>query len=545
MTNKNKFSALIGSTFAAGVVLGLVPYGAFATVAPNTATMYVHTTAQGDTLEKIAQRYLIDTKDWKSIRERNNISNPNAIPVGTPIRIRVAEMRMEPAPVKVLAVQGQVEANGNKIAPGGLLKEGDKLKTGDNGFVTIQLADGSTINVQSKSTVQLENARQLANSGGVGDSIVRLEAGRLETTVAKQRNPGARYEVRTPTSNMGVRGTVFRAAADESGSRAASEVLEGKVGIASVGVASAPELGLVQGFGTIAEAGKAPLPPIKLLPAPQASAFPAKLDEGSVEFSFPPVAKASKYRGQIARDRAFGNMLADVVSSDPKVKFADVPTGEYFVRVRAIDNLGLEGNDSAHGFAVQKALAAPNLSARTVNAAAKGAQPPVFTWGATADAKAYRLQVAKDAAFNEKLIDQSGIKDPAFSPVQPLAPGKYYSRVATVGEGGRESAFSAPQTLSVVAPAVPFSPPTSDGSNAVLNWSGSPGTSYQVQLARDEYFHDVIVDRRVTGNTVTLDNLPKGLFFVRVRDAASDAAPWSVIHNVDIYNSRLNILPRR
>jgi hypothetical protein len=176
-----------------------------------------------------------------------------------------------------------------------------------------------------------------------------------------------------------------------------------------------------------------------------------------------------------------------------------------------------------------------------VNAAAKGAQPPVFTWSPIADAKAYRLQVAKDAAFNEKLIDQSSISDPVFSPVQPLAPGKYYSRVAAVGEGGRESAFSAAQTLSVVAPAVPFSPPKSDGSNAVLNWSGTPGTSYQVQLARDEYFHDVIVDRRVTGNTVTLDNLPKGLFFVRV----SDAAPWSVTHNVDIYNSRLNILPRR
>jgi hypothetical protein len=564
MTNKKIFSAFVPHLRRAGLYADLITVAdlvvvtslavalgsglANAAVPANDSTMYVHTATQGDTLTSIAKRYLIDAKNWESIRERNSIRNPNAIPVGTQIRIRVAEMRTEPAPVKVLAVQGQVEANGSKIAPGGILKEGDKLKTGENGFVTIQLADGSTINVQSKSTVQLENARQLANTGGVGDSIVKLESGRLETTVAKQRNAASRYEVRTPTSNMGVRGTVFRAGADEGGARALSEVIEGKVAVTSNGVASAPELGLVQGFGTVAEAGKAPLPPIELLPAPQTKAFPAKLDEGNVEFSFPPVAKASKYRGQIARDRAFGDMLADVVSNEPRVKFAQLQIGEYFVRVRAIDNLGLEGNDSTQGFAVQTLLAAPMLVAR-VNPAVDGSQQATFSWGAVAvgggNAQGYHLQVAKDSSFTEKLIDQTGLRDTTFVPAQALPPGQYFARVATVGDGGRESVFSAAKSLSIVAPAVAVAPPKTDGANVVIAWDGTTGRAYQVQVALDEYFHVIVVDRSVTGSGLTLDNLSKNLYFIRVREAGNNAAPWSETRNVDVYHSWLNITPRR
>jgi hypothetical protein len=555
MTNKKILSSLLSILCSVGFIAasGLVGFAGLANAAvpANDSTMYVHTTVQGDTLGNIAQRYLIDVKNWKSISERNGIRNPNAIPVGTQIRIRVAEMRTEPAPVKVLAVTGPVEANGANIAPGGLLKEGDKLKTGENGFVTIQLADGSTINVQSKSTVQLENARQLANTGGVGDSIVKLESGRLETTVAKQRNAASRYEVRTPTSNMGVRGTVFRAGADEGGARALSEVIEGKVAVTSSGKVTGPELGLVQGYGTVAEANKAPLPPIELLPAPQTKGFPAKLDLGSVEFTFPPVAKASKYRGQVARDRAFGDMLADVVSTEPKVKFAQLQNGDYFVRVRAIDGLGLEGNDSTASFAVQSALVAPQLAAKVGigggTGGSSGTQQATFSWGAVAGAQSYHLQIARDAGFNDKLIDQTGLRDTTFVPVQPLAASQYFVRIATVGEGGRESVFSATQSFAIAPPPVIVivAPPKTDGTKVMLSWGGDANQTYQVQIGLDEYFHSVSVDRKVTGNSLTLDSLSKNLYFVRIRQVGNDANPWSETQNVDVYDSWLNITPRR
>jgi hypothetical protein len=117
----------------------------------------------------------------------------------------------------VVAVRGQVEANNQMLVAGQTLAERDKINTGDDGFVTIKLADGSTLTIQSKSSVELERTRQLANTT-VGESVVRLERGRLETAVTKQ-NAAAKYEVRTPTSNMGVRGTMFRAGTDESGKK--------------------------------------------------------------------------------------------------------------------------------------------------------------------------------------------------------------------------------------------------------------------------------------------------------------------------------------
>ena len=64
---------------------------------------------------------------------------------------------------------------------------------------------------------------------------MKLESGRIETGVAKQKNSGARYEIRTPTSNMGVRGTMFRVGADESGKRGQGEVVEGLVAVTSSG----------------------------------------------------------------------------------------------------------------------------------------------------------------------------------------------------------------------------------------------------------------------------------------------------------------------
>lgn len=343
----------------------------------NEARFYSHTTAQGDSLLSIANKHLTDRRDWQSLQKLNAIKNPNAIPVGSRIKIPVDAMRMEPASVKVVSVQGAADASGKPIKVGEIFNEGSKLATGADGFVTLQLADGSVLTVQSKSTVRLENARQFANSGGVTDSIIRLDAGRVETTVAKQRNSGARYEIRTPTSNMGVRGTVFRVAAEggdtSSSARASSEVLEGRVAVKGTGTVKSADIALNQGFGTVAEANKAPLPPIKLLAAPVTRALPKRVNESTIEFKFSADAnadaiananaKAKKYRGQLARDKAFKNPVADVLAEiqdgAATIRFAPIAVGEYFLRVRAIDGLGLEGNNGEHTFNVVRQLAAP------------------------------------------------------------------------------------------------------------------------------------------------------------------------------------------
>jgi hypothetical protein len=490
--------------------------------------LYGYRTQPGDNLMRIASRFLLDTSDWKSLQQLNNIKNPHAMQQGSVVNIPTNRMRTVSAPAKVVAVQGMANTNGNPAQLGASVKEGDRLTTGDNGFVTIQLADGSTLTVQSKSAVKVENARQLVNTS-VGDSIVRLESGRLETTVAKQRDAASRYEIRTPTSNMGVRGTVFRVAADESGIRAASEVLEGRVAVSSIDP-SAAGVALTQGFGTVAEKDKAPLQPIPLLPAPDVSRLPGEVDDINVAFEFDAVPKAVKYRGQLARDAEFTQPVADTVASTPAVRFATVPTGNYFVRLRAIDGLGLEGNNGSHRVTVSKQLAAPVLSSALRDAAAP------FAWASVPGAKGYRLEVAQDEKFSKLIINDATIKTNSFTSAAPLAPGNYVWRVVALGDGGRLGAPSAASSFSIVAAAPILSHRTIGGHAGPLTWA-SGAQEFQVQIAHDDTFQKIAVDRVVRDKAFSVDELGRGLYFARVR-AAGGVGAWSEIQNFEIYRRR-------
>lgn len=210
--------------------------------------MYSHTAAQGDTLLGLASRYLSKVSDWPVVAKLNGIADPRRIPVGTTVRIPVSLMRREAAPAVIAALSGKVDVGAAPAALNASVKEGDAIRTGDDGFVTLRMADGSTLTLQSRSALKLKTARQLVNTGGIGDTQVRLDSGRLETRVARQRGPAARYEIETPTSNLGVRGTVFRAASD-GGSRSQTEVTEGRVAAVSSDPKFAKEVGVDAGFG--------------------------------------------------------------------------------------------------------------------------------------------------------------------------------------------------------------------------------------------------------------------------------------------------------
>jgi hypothetical protein len=499
--------------------------------AADEGRLFAYRTQAGDTLIRIASRFLVDGRDWQSLQRLNGIKNPNAMPVGSIVNIRAAAMRTEPAPVRVTSVQGNVLANGSTVQPGVMMKEGDRLATGDDGFVTILLADGSTLTVQSKSAVKLETARQLANTGGVGDSVVRLESGRVETIVAKQRNPGARYEIRTPTSNMGVRGTVFRVAADDSGSKAASEVLEGKVNVAAL--SGNAGVALVQGYGTVAEKDKAPLPPIELLPAPAFAGLPAEVDDVKIAFAFAPVARAVKYRGQLARDAEFKEPVADVLAAEPNIRFAAVAPGKYFLRARAIDNLGLEGNNGSHRFSVLKQLAAPVLSSALRDVGPSGGAAP-FVWQDVSGAKGYRIQVSRDDKFANPVIDDANVNTTRFSPAKLLPPGDYSWRVAAVGEGGRLGAYSVPGNFSIVSPPPVLAHRTINGVAGPLTWSGVNAPSFRLQIAQDEWFQKIVVDKTVSGESYVVNDLGRGLYFARIR-AAGENGVWSDVQNFELY----------
>ena len=514
--------------------------------------LFTHIAQNGDTLIKLAKRYLVDQNDWQIFTKFNTIAEPRRLVVGSKIKIPVSAMRVETAAVEIIATQGSVESSAGAVERGSKVKEGDKLSTGDGGFVTIKLADGSTLTVQPKSSVRVETARQFVNSGGVTDTVVRLDSGRVETNVVKQKNPGGRYEIRTPTSNMGVRGTIFRVGADDSGLRGQSEVVDGLVVVTSASPKSAAinatsdatsvaqGLPLRTGFGTFVVAGKAPSPPIALLPAPDVTSLPKQIETPDPKFTFPAVTAALSYRAQIAVDAAFTNLIANASSLTPNMAFVNLPDGALFLRVRGVDVNALEGKDAAHAFSIKARPLPPLLTEPRDNARSSSGRVKL-AWLASTEAVAYRVQIAGDATFANPIVDEKVASLFSLSPALTLKPANYFWRAASVNAKGNTGPWSRTAGFVVVTEAPDLNMSSGGGSRSI-EIVGSAAASHQVQIARDERFINIASDRVITGNRFELGELPVNAYYIRVRTVVGTEKPneqpsgtWSVPRLLEIY----------
>ncbi|RBL66009.1 peptidase M23, partial [Pseudomonas sp. MWU13-2625] len=109
--------------------------------------MAVYRTQAGDTLSDVAARYLQGVDDWQLLQRINGVPAPKHLQPGTALKLPVARLRKEKLTARVVAVQGSAErASGDADAPlanDATLAEGDRVRTGANGFVTLELADGT------------------------------------------------------------------------------------------------------------------------------------------------------------------------------------------------------------------------------------------------------------------------------------------------------------------------------------------------------------------------------------------------------------------
>ncbi len=188
--------------------------------------------------------------------------------------------------------------------------------------------------------------------GGVTDTRIDLDRGAVETTVTPLRTPASRFDIRTPRVVTAVRGTRFRVAQDEQASR--HEVLEGRV-TAQGERAGAVEI--AQGSGLRAQGGQLG-DVVRLLPAPDLSALPQRIERTSQLLQVPAMAGATGWRWQVARDGAFVQREQEARTSEPSWLLVGLPDGAYQLRVRAADAQSLEGADAQVGFVVAGAARA-------------------------------------------------------------------------------------------------------------------------------------------------------------------------------------------
>jgi hypothetical protein len=516
----------------ANLAAALAALLAIAPLTAGAADEIRYTIRPGDTLIALGQKMLIDPRLWPRIQKLNGITDPHHLVPGSALRMPVALLKLEPATATVRSVSGEVSADGAVLKPADTIAANARIVTGTQGFVTIELIDGSRLVLQPESSLKVEMLSRYRNTDQP-ETRLHLDAGRIESAVTKSAAPRPKYIINTPTAAIGVRGTSFRVGSEGASGASRAEVTEGTVAVGRDDInTSAP---LHAGFGIVAEAGGAISAPVALLPAPDLSSQPALYERPIVRFMLPPLAGAQSYRFQVGADADMQALLADTVVSKPEAKFGGLPDGEYTLRVRGIDARGLEGRDADFRFRL-KARPQPPFATAPVGNVKLRAVSTALAWTTNPDAARYRIQMANDEAFTQIVADIEGVEGTTIMPARKLSPGDYLWRARSIRADGDVGPWGDPQRFRMRAlPAAP-EPPKLDDHELTLAWSGEPGQTFLFQFARDDKFTDLVAERELTEASITLPRPQPDTYYMRVRatDADGFVGPFTDTQIVEV-----------
>ncbi|HXU92424.1 MAG TPA: FecR domain-containing protein [Gallionella sp.] len=473
-----------------------------------------YTVRRGDTLSQIAAQELGRASAWRELQALNKVADPEHLMPGSVLRMPSAAVRRAAVFAEVVWTQGDargIDGSGSKpLQRGAMLGMGDKVQTGPDGLVTLRFSDQSRLLISANSRVTLTRMAEDGKSGR-GAARIALDAGAAESIVTPRQKVGAHYEVKTPALSLAVRGTRFRVAVDGAAETTRTTVSNGVVAAAAEG----KTVVLTEGTGTMAVRGEAPSAPRTLLPAPVMAAPAATLEKLPVQFAWQPLADAGQYRVELL-DRTgrirFGEWFSDVAS----VAWADIPDGDYQLRVRGIDSAGLEGREAVHVFTLN-ARPKPPLLRLPVAGSRVDSETVSFRWARPQGAQRYRFQIASSATFENaetRLLqvseDQEGID-------LRLPRGRYFWRVAAAGAEGDFGANSDTQTFAMVSSGENVAVPLDSAGVVTLRWNaGFAGQRYRLQVALDPDFREPILDDGQAGNEAIFLQRGNGPYFVRI-----------------------------
>lgn len=494
------------------------------------ADEWLYSVRPGDTLWSLSHRYLTDPTLLEPLRALNGVKNPRRLPPGMQLRIPYDWIRATPASVRVLAVRGAVQvedgSGSRAVQPQDEVRAGEVLTTPSDGHVVLQFQDGSRLSLLADSVLRIVVSRAYAS--GVNEARVELLRGRTENQVVPRTGQGVRFEILTPAGVTSVRGTDYRVSAEVS-STARTEVLEGAVAVDGTGGG----VRVPAGFGTLVVVGEAPRAPVALLPAPDLTALPARVESLPAELDLAPVHGARAYRVQLARDAAFESIVLDVVERAPRANLPLLASGRYVLRVRAVDELGLEGRNAERELELVAAPAPPVATAPESGSAIR-ADTVTLDWRA-APGQVHRVQVARDAGFAELVRDISGVAQPPFVLAPGLPAGEYHWRVAAQDPERGDGPFGPGRSFRRLPAAPQRLDATLDPAAMRLAWaSAEPQARFRVQLARDAAFSDLLLDRVVDDAPLDLERPAPGRYRVRVLAVGADGVEGAPSSTLDV-----------
>ena len=442
-------SAKTSLSWAAGFFLSLCVLSISLSYAQTGEQVWGYKVKPGDRLIDISKAYQKSPDEWKKLQQKNAVPDPKLLAPGKQINIPVADLRQGNPVAEAVLVHGDVQRldkSGQpvgKLSSGEVLRMGDTVQTGSRSTLTIRMADDSRMLVTEKSKITLSS---LVNYGktGMADTKVQVHEGGTDSQVSPQKGPVARYEINTPAINLTVRGTGFRVQVDEASGATRTEVVEGLV----AGNSEGSQAMIANGFGIIAEPGKPLGKPSQLLGAPLLNAASHRVERMPVRFEWQELNGAQRYRLQLlASVQGSDAIIFDEVLQTTKVQWDNLPDGDYVLRVRGVDAVGLEGANAVNGFKLKTRPEPPVLSFPQ-NENRSASEKVFFRWESALDANEYVFQIAEDVDFKRAIALVPQIANKTRGVLLALPPGQYFWRVASVNSAGDVGPYSDAYTFS-------------------------------------------------------------------------------------------------
>lgn len=502
------------------------------------ADEWIYTVNAGDNLWNISEQHLISTQYAARLQQLNKISDAYTIPLGTKIRMPVAWSKIQTSGIyaQVIHVHGSVHVkrkNATEVPAetGMKLNTGDEVRSENDSFVTLKFFDNSQLRLQENSQIRISEMNVLGDNGSV-DTLIELQQGRTESDVPQKPGIGTRFRIRTPSAVSSVRGTDFRVGTATKDEHTSSEVLSGLVQVEG----EKKEIAVSAGFGTITVPGAPPGSPVKLLSAPDLSNTPVLYERLPLVISLNPLAGAVTYRAQIANDQNFQNLWTEFTTDKLPFRDGDIPDGDYWLRVRGIDAEGIEGHDATITFTLNARPEPPFIIAPLP----EGMVDPVkreFQWSIQPEAAHYRVMISQDPGFATTAMDNVEVTNNTFRLADPLPPGHYFWRIASVSTTEGVGPFTDAMSFRMPFPGPTMEATKFDKTQMTFAWrAGGEDQSFHFQLARDETFNQILYDEKTSATQLTVARPDGGQYFLRTKTIEADGyeGPWGPSQKIDI-----------
>jgi len=203
----------------------------------------------------------------------------------------------------------------------------------------------------------------------------------------------------------------------------------------------------------------------------------------------------------------------------------------YFVRVKA-HNADGEGDWTVNTF--RTILGTPNNVSPADNAFSRPLAGNV-EWSAVTGAVTYNLQIATDAAFTNKILDQALIATTTFAYSNLANATKYYWKVSATNAEGTGS-FSTSTSFTTLIGKATLTAPANNATNVNslsgnFTWNGpATATSYRIQVSKVANFATTVYDQNNLSNaTFAYTNLEsKTVYYWKVYSfSATNDGTWS------------------